>query len=175
MIICHARPVQAADEVDGPAQVVQAGSEVSPAGYSRTVSTPVSRQVLSRARTMSSVPISVVASTISSAPWQMSRSTRVRPAWGQPGVQMGEVGGGPLGDEAGAQPAVGDLTGQLQHLRRQRGQVNGHGAGRQADPQRPALAAGPRDTVLEHGFHGARVPLGGPPPQWIKIHNSVHV
>jgi hypothetical protein len=41
-------------------------ASVEPAGYNRTVSTPASRQTRSRSRTMSSVPISVVASTISS-------------------------------------------------------------------------------------------------------------
>jgi len=48
------------------ARVSRRAVRVSPDGYRRTVSTPASRQARSLARTMSSVPISVVASTISS-------------------------------------------------------------------------------------------------------------
>ena len=68
---------------------------------------------------------------------------------GQPGVQVGEVGAGALGHEARAEPAVGDLTGQLQHPRRQRGQVHRHGHRRQADPHR--LRPGQRDPVVGPG------------------------
>ncbi len=64
----------------------------------------------------------------------------------QPRVEVGEVGGRGLGDEARAQPAVGDLPGEPQHPRRERGQVDRDVRERRAgQPHRPALAARERD------------------------------
>jgi hypothetical protein len=91
-----------------------------------------------RARSSSS------AAKATSAPWHTRAGGR-----GEAGVERVEEGRGALGHEAGAEPAVGDLPGEPQHLRRHRGQVDrdvGVRGGRQA--HRPALTAGKRDREV---------------------------
>ncbi len=69
----------------------------------------------------------------------MSMSSSVRPPRGA-GAQRLEEGVGVLGEEGVAEPAVGELAGQLEVARAEGGHVHGHVGRREHRAQRPARA-----------------------------------